>query len=189
MWNHTSYSIKNKMFSLLAPEFWISGSDEQPIFKARKKAFKLREDLPLMTADGKTEVLRIKARQIFDFGVVYDLFDSVTQQRLGALRRKGLRSMVRDLWEVLDFDDQVIGTIEEDNWGLALLRRLPILNMIPQHYHAHVNGQLVARLRRNTYILRNKMHLSMEPGTSQKLDTRFWVATLLLLFAVEGQQK
>ena len=42
-------------------------------------------------------------------------------QKAGTLRRKGLRSLLRDEWEVLDTNDRVIGQLFEDSIGLALL--------------------------------------------------------------------
>ena len=71
--------------------------------------------------------LSIKARNVVDFSASYDVIDSKTGNKLGALRRKGWASILRDSWEVLDADDVVIGKIEEDSMGideLAMRRAL-----------------------------------------------------------------
>ena len=47
--------------------------------------------------------------------------------------------MLQDEWEVLDTQDQVVGTLFEDNLGLALLRRFLLSSLLPQNYD--VGGQ------------------------------------------------
>jgi len=188
MFDQTTYLLKNKLFSFVSMQYFLCDGQGNKLGRVKKKAFKLKEDIRLCDESNLDhELLQLKARQIIDFGVTYDVIDSQTQQRIGALRRKGLRSMLRDAWEILNYDDQVIGKIHEDSWGMAFIRRF-VFGLIPQKYHAEVNGQVVARFRRNTYILRDKLQLTIEPDGTKVLDTKFWVAAAILLFAVEGGQ-
>jgi len=60
--------------------------------------------------------------------------DSAYNQKVGALRRRGLQSILRDEWEVLDANDNVIGKLFEDSMGLALLRRFLLGSWLPQNY-------------------------------------------------------
>ena len=58
----------------------------------KQKAFKLKEDIRLYTGeDMQTEVLSIQARQVLDFSAAYDVIDSATRMKVGALKRKGMR--------------------------------------------------------------------------------------------------
>jgi hypothetical protein len=89
------------------------------------KAWKLREDVRVYSDKSKSnELLRIHARNIIDFGVTYDIFDSQTDAQLFSMRRKGLKSaFLRDEWEVKDAQDQPLATLLETSSSLALLRR------------------------------------------------------------------
>jgi hypothetical protein len=64
----------------------------------KMKAWKLREDIRLYTDESmQTELLRIHARNIIDFGATYDVVDSFSNQIVYSLKRKGLKStFVRD---------------------------------------------------------------------------------------------
>ena len=54
--------------------------------------------------------------------------------KIGVLRRRGLKSLLKDEWEILNAADQQIGTVQEDSWLMATLRRF-LTNLIPQTYH------------------------------------------------------
>ena len=70
---------------------------------SEQKMFRLKEDIRIYGDESKTqEVLSIQARQIMDFSAAYDVVDTQMNQKVGALRRKGWSSLVRDEWEVLD---------------------------------------------------------------------------------------
>src|SRR5574338_39298 len=100
---------------------------------SEQKMFKWREDIRVYSDENKTqEVLSIKARQIVDFSAAYDVVDTELNQKVGALRRRGLRSILRDEWEVLDANDNLIGQLFEDSVGLALLRRFLLGTFLPQ---------------------------------------------------------
>ncbi len=186
--NHSSYVIKRKLFTLLSQKYRIFDPQGNMVFFAKMKAFKLKEDLRLFHDEAMTqEVIAIKARRIVDFGAAYDIFDPVSQQRLGTLRRKGIRSMVRDQWAILNFDDQEIGTIEEDSWALALVRRF-VWSLLPQNYHITVKGHQIATVKRHISFIAMKISLTILPAAAEKIDTRVLLAATLLLSAVEGGQ-
>ncbi|MCY1083605.1 hypothetical protein [Archangium lansingense] len=64
------------------------------LIQFRTTALKLKEDLRVFTGeDMQQEVFSIKARNILDISATYDVTDSASGQKVGALRRKGLKSM------------------------------------------------------------------------------------------------
>ncbi|HSJ88209.1 MAG TPA: hypothetical protein VK909_13435, partial [Anaerolineales bacterium] len=102
---------------------------------SEQKMFRLREDIRVYGDEGKSqEVLSIKARQILDFSAAYDVLDTEMNQKVGVLRRRGLRSILRDEWEVLDANDRQIGKLFEDSVPMALLRRFLLGSWLPQNY-------------------------------------------------------
>ena len=91
------YTVRRDLFNVWNRKFRISNSQEQPVLYSEMKAMKLKEDIRVYADEGKTrEVLVIKARQILDISATYDVWDAAAQVKVGALRRAGLKSIVRD---------------------------------------------------------------------------------------------
>jgi uncharacterized protein YxjI len=156
---------------------------------SEQKMFRLREDIRVYDGEDKArEVLSIKARQIVDFSAAYDVVDTEMNQKVGALRRKGLRSILRDEWEVLDANDGVIGQLFEDSVGLALLRRLLLGSLLPQNYDMTVGETRVADLKQNFNLFRYELNLDFSMDITHRLDRRVGIAAGILLAAVEGKQ-
>ena len=109
---------------------------------SQQKMFRLREDIRVFSDESQSqELLLIKARSIIDFSAAYDVVDAQSGMAVGVLRRKGLRSIARDEWQVLGAQDQLVGVLQEDGMGLALLRRSVLGSLLPQNYDLLINGQ------------------------------------------------
>jgi uncharacterized protein YxjI len=183
-----SYLIKRQVFALAGTFRFFDPGGNQVMF-SQQKMFKLREDIRVYADEAKTqEVLSIKARQIVDFSAAYDVVDTAMNQKVGALRRKGWSSILRDEWEVLDANDQVIGKLFEDSMGLALLRRFLLGSWLPQNYDLTLGETRVADIKQNFNLFRYELNLDFTMDPSQKLDRRLGIAAGLLLAAVEGRQ-
>lgn len=182
------YLIRRKVLKLLGASFHIYAGEEHLILYANLKAFKLKEDIRLYTGeDMKEEVLLIKARNILDISATYDVYDSETGEKIGALRRKGLKSMLKDEWIFLDRSDKEMGTIKEDNMAMALVRRF-IISLIPQTYDAEINGKKVCTYKQNFNPFVTKVRVDYEKGIEEILDKRLGLAAGVLLCAIEGKQ-
>jgi uncharacterized protein YxjI len=182
------YLIRSKTFSFVHGDFRIFDSTGQLAFFFRKKAFRMKEDIRLYTDESMTtEVLSIQARHVIDFSATYDVVDSTTRAPVGSLRRKGLRSMIRDEWMVLDVQDRQIATIQEDSTGKALLRRF-LSNLIPQSFDVVMNGRKVADIFQHFNPIRFRMTVDFSPDPQRLLDRRLGMAAAILLAAVEGRQ-
>lgn len=184
----TTFLIRRKVFKLAGGAFHIFDPHGQLVMYSHMKAFKLKEDIRLYTGEDKQqELLAIHARQVLDISATYDVTDSSTSEKVGALRRKGMRSLLRDEWLLLDAFDREIGLIREDSMGRALLRRL-LTNLVPQSFDAEMNGQTVATFRQNfnPFVLKLTVDFSADHG--RLLDRRLGLAAALLLCAIEGRQ-
>jgi hypothetical protein len=156
---------------------------------SEQKMFKLREDIRVFADENKSqEVLQIKARQIIDFSAAYDVVDSAYNQKVGALRRKGMKSILRDEWEVLDANDQVIGFLFEDSMGRAMLRRLLLGSLLPQDYDLTVREQRVADFKQRFNPFRYELDVDFSLDPAKALDRRVGLAAGILLAAIEGRQ-
>jgi uncharacterized protein YxjI len=183
-----TYLLKRQVFALTG-KFRIYDPSGNLVMFSEQKMFKLREDIRVYADESKSqEVLSIKARQIVDFSAAYDVVDTAYNQKVGTVRRKGWRSMLRDEWEVLNANDEQIGILFEDNIGLALLRRLLLGSWLPQNYEITLGETRVADLRQNFNLFRYELTLDFSMDPSQRLDRRLGIAAGILLAAVEGRQ-
>lgn len=156
---------------------------------SEQKMFRLKEDIRIYGDESKTqEVLSIQARQIMDFSAAYDVVDVEMNQKVGALRRKGWSSLVRDEWDVLDSSDNVIAKLFEDSIGLALLRRLLLGSWLPQNYDIAMGETRVADLKQRFNLFRYEMDLDFSMDPSSRLDRRIGIAAAVLLATIEGKQ-
>ncbi|MDO9299791.1 MAG: hypothetical protein Q7T89_00345 [Anaerolineales bacterium] len=184
---HNQYVLKRQVFAL-AGKFRVFDPGGNLVLFSQQKMFKLREDIRVYSDESKTqEVLMIKARQIIDFSAAYDVVDSATGQKVGALRRKGLASILRDEWEILDVSDNVIGKLFEDSMGLALLRRF-LSGLIPQNYDITLGTDRVADLKQNFNPFAYQLNVDFSMDIGHRLDHRIGLAAGILLAAVEGRQ-
>ncbi|HSP80983.1 MAG TPA: hypothetical protein VLQ93_20845 [Myxococcaceae bacterium] len=183
------YMIRRKFFKLFGGAFHIYDPAGNVVFYSKMKAFKLKEDLRIYTGEEMAEeVLSIKARSILDFGATYDVTDPATGERVGALRRKGLKSILRDEWLILDANDQEVGTIQEDSIMLALVRRF-LTNLVPQTFKGEMSGEQVLSFRQHYNPFIQKIDLDYSMDTEGRLDRRLGIAAAVLLCAIEGRQQ
>ena len=182
------YLLKRQVFALTG-KFRVYDSMGNLALFSEQKMFRLREDIRVFADEEKTrEALQIKARQIIDFSAAYDVVDSATGQKVGALRRKGLRSILRDEWEILDVNDNVTGLLFEDSPGLAILRRLFLGALLPQNYDITMGGARVADLKQRFNLFAYQLDMDFSMDTANRLDRRLGIAAGILLAAVEGKQ-
>ena len=185
---YPTYLLRRKVLKLFGGSYHIYNPQGEVVFFASLKAFKLKEDIRLYSGeDMQQELLVIQARQILDFSAAYDVVDSSTRQKVGALRRKGLKSIIRDEWMLLDQNDMQIGLIQEDSTVLALVRRF-LTNLIPQSYQVTMNGSVVATMKQNFNPFVFKLTLDFSADHGRAFDRRLGIAAGLLLCAIEGRE-
>lgn len=173
----------------LTPQFYFQDSNGNTLAFLRKKPFSWKDDIRLFTDPTLSmELLNIKARKILDWGSAFDVTDSINSQRVGVLKRKGWKSMLRSEWTIMDATDQEIGRIQESSAFMAFLRRF-ISNLLPQTYIFELHGQAVgtASQRLNFFVPRMVADFSNDPG--RLFDRRLAVAAMVLLMSVEGRQR
>ncbi|HXD11895.1 MAG TPA: hypothetical protein VN653_17645 [Anaerolineales bacterium] len=188
IFQHPKYLLKRQAIALTGKFRFYDPMGNLVLF-SEQRMFKLREDIRVYSDENKMqEVLSIKARQILDFSAAYDVVDTELNQKVGALRRKGLRSILRDEWEVLDAGDNVKGLLFEDSMGLALLRRFLLGSWLPQNYDISFGDVRVADLQQNFNLFRYELNLDFSMDTNRLLDRRLGIAAGILLAAVEGRQ-
>jgi uncharacterized protein YxjI len=186
------YAVNRKVFKLVGGAFFVRDAAGTLVAYSEQKAFKLKEDIRIYADEAKTvELMSIAARQIMDFSAAYDVVDSASGAKIGAMRRQGGKSLLRDEWDVLDTADNKIGTLIEDSLGLALLRRL-LTNLVPQRYDvffpAVEGGTKVASMDQAFNPFAYRLDIDFTFDTAQQFDRRLGIAASILLAAIEGRQ-
>jgi hypothetical protein len=187
----TSFMVRRKVLKIFGGAFHVYDAADNIIGYSKLKAFKLKEDIRLYTNEEMTtELLTIKARSVIDFGATYDVFDAQQQVKVGALRRKGLKSMIRDEWLILDVNDREIGLIQEDSMLLGLVRRfVEIASLfLPQKYSVTLFGQPVGIFKQNFNPFVYKLVADLSLDTAVRFDRRLALASAILMAAIEGKQ-
>ncbi|MHC4203393.1 MAG: hypothetical protein ACYSTT_01995 [Planctomycetota bacterium] len=183
------YMIRRKILTIFGAKFHVYNTTGELILFSKQKAFKLKEDIRIFTDESMSaERLVIKARQIVDFSAAYDVVDQAENRKIGTLRRKGWKSIVRDSWEFLSEDDQPIAMLVEDSMLMSLLRRF-LCNLIPQTYHVRQNGKTLITYKQNFNPFVLKLRVIIEPDSRGIIDPRLVLAGGILLAAIEGRQK
>jgi hypothetical protein len=180
------YYLKRNLLKLLGSEFFIYDPHQKLLFTA-VRPIKLRDEITIFADDSKTvAALVIKARQnvLLDFNGVFDIFDSITQSRIGVMKRKAVNSIVRDEWEICDGNEFTIATLIEDSLMLSLLRRFAT-NLIPQNYDILVNGSPLVDLRQNFNPFSYHLNIEMKGP----FDARLAIASAVLLASIDGKQR
>jgi uncharacterized protein YxjI len=185
----SNYLLKRQVFAMTGKLRFYNPNNDLVLY-VEQKMFRLREDIRVFGDEGKTqELLLIQARNIIDFSAAYDVIEAANGQKVGTLRRKGLKSMFRDEWEVLDAADQPIGMLFEDSVGQALLRRFLLGSFLPQNYDITIGDERVADLRQKYNLFSYQMILDFSMDTANKLDRRLGIAATILLAIIEGKQR
>lgn len=187
----TNFLFTRQALKLVGAAFTVTNSNGSVALYADQKAFKLKEDFRIYNSKDKAvEVMRIAARSILDFSAAYDVFDSATNSKIGTLKRSGMKSMVRDEWQILDAQDREMGKIEEDSMVLALARRFVklIALLVPQKYTISLGNRVVGQFAQtfNPFIMKIEADFSADP--TGILDRRLALAAGVLMCAIEGKQ-
>src|SRR5437868_12502039 len=147
---HSSYTLVRPLFSwrrvyrVYAPDGSLSAVVEQPWFR-------LRTELTLYADESESQpILIIKNRRFAAVNMEHDLFDAQTGVRLGVVRTRGLRSLFRDTWDILDAQERPAGMMVED--GAFFWRR--IIKLIPGRHHIELGGREVARITQVLHFFR-----------------------------------
>jgi uncharacterized protein YxjI len=188
---HDTYLLRKKFFKLLGAAFHIYDPAGNLVLYVKQKAFKLKEDIRVYTDESLSiELLRITTQSVFDIAGTYAVIDSTTGETVGTLKRRALKSMLKDEWAILDKSGAEVGKIEEDSMLRAIVRRFIdlVTLFMSQAYNVFMNGTSVARFQQNYNIFVPKITLDFSPDRQNLLDARLGLSAAILLCAIEGRQ-
>ena len=123
----------------MASDFNITDKNGNYVAYVRQKMFRLKEDVIVFSDESRTkELFNIKANQWIDFNASYMMTDLLTGKKFGSLARKGVRSIWKARYDIIDENDKPIYQINEDNGWIkvfdSFLGEIPILGMLTGYF-------------------------------------------------------
>ena len=180
--------------STLSSDFNISDKNGNSLAYVRQKLFKLKEDVVVYNNESRTqENFRIRANQWIDFNSSYAITDH-TGKNLGKIARKGMRSIWKATYFILDaFDNQKYKVQEENAWVKIIdgfFTEIPILGIFTGYffnptYIVHDNkGKEIYRLKKMPSFFGRKFQLDQIKDIADE-DETLVVLSLMMMVLLE----
>lgn len=182
---HPVLTIKRPFWSLLGRKFHVYAPDGSLVAFVKHPLLKLKQEFTIYTDESETvPLLHVKGRQLIALNMSFDVFDAATGQMVGSIRRRGLKSIFRDTFELLAPNEQVVGVCEEE--GAAFLRRLfPILL---GKWKIELGGQLVGQIRQVFRFFVKEFTLDLTQNQN-RIDPRFAIALGIFALMMESARE
>jgi hypothetical protein len=163
----------------------------------KQKAFRLREDITIFSDEAQTqELYRIRTRQIIDFGASYQI-SLPDGTALGAVRQRGMRSLWKATYDIVDAGGQELGLIhEQDAWVKVLdgiVGELPFIGFViaqwinPTYLIDGVDGTTYLRLRKRPSLIERRFVLEQEAPLPPRLEQLALPAALMVVLLERGR--
>lgn len=177
------YTIKRKFWSVFERVFRVFTPDGQLFMYIQHPIFRLREEFVVYADEAQTRpLLRLKSRQVIAINFSYDITDANTGELLGTVQKKGLRSIIRDKFILLDASGQEIGYAEEQ--GASLLRRF--IPLLTSKHAIFADGQQVAFIQQVFRFFTKEFGVTLQPS---RFEPRFVLAVALLALISESRRE
>ncbi len=184
---HGQYVIKRPWLSWFERTFRVFAPDGSLALFVRHPILKLRGEWQIFGDEAQSQALvKVKAQQVVALNYVYDLTDETTGERIGAVRSKGLKSILRDQIEIMDASGQVIGHLIEK--GAALLRRF--IPLLTSKHDIEIGGHVVATVRQKFRFFIKEFHVDQTIVVlGDDVDPRLVLTCALLALVNESNRE
>lgn len=181
----------------LSPQVSVTDASGGLVFYVKQKAFKLKESVSVFADAQRTRpVATISADRMLDISGTYRFADP--QGRVfGAVRRKGLRSIWKAHYEMIDTDDRLVGSIREDNAWVkffdGVLSQIPVLAAFsgllfhPSYTVTRADGSVLLRMKKLPAFFEGRFRIDKvgEPATVEEGNA---VLSLLMMLLLERRR-
>lgn len=141
----------------LANDFTINDRNGASLAYVRSKIFKLKDSVEVFKDTTKKEVIyNINANKWIDFNASFKITEPNGDQ-IGRIARKGMRSIWKSTYNVIDKQDQQLFTITEENawtkfWD-NMVGEIPIIGMFTGYF---LNPKYIVKDKNDNIIFRLK---------------------------------
>lgn len=122
----------------VAPQIRVTDASGASVFYVHQKAFKFKEAVTVYRDESKgTALYTIAADRVLDFNAVYRIRDGLGRE-VGALARKGRRSIWRARYDILDPEGRSVFRVHEDSAMTkvldSLLQQVPLIGSFAGYF-------------------------------------------------------
>lgn len=175
----------------LAPQIKVTDAAGETVCYVKQKMFKLREAVDVFTDETRTEKLcEIKADRIIDFSAKYTFF-LPNGEAFGAVRRKGMRSIWRAHYEILDHETPELEIREENGWVKVMdgfFGGLPIIGAFAGYVFHPVyliktigSEEIMARVKKQPAFWEGKFTIERTGAIDDGDQLRVMLSTLMMV--------
>ena len=174
----------------LNPQVKVSDASGQVVLYTKQKAFKLKEAVTVFADVEQTRPLyTINADRVLDFNAKYNIADTAGRH-LGAVARKGRKSLWRAQYEVTDGGGRAMTIQEENGWvkvGDALFGEIPLLGIFsgyifnPSYLLTDAAGAPLMRLSKQPAFMEGKFRVERLAQMSEPDETRAVLSFLMMV--------
>lgn len=174
----------------LAPQIYVRDGAGQVRMYVKQKLLKLKEQVTVFADESQSQPLyHIAANKVIDWSAQYN-FTTPDGTRIGAVRRKGMKSLFKAHYEILRGDD-LLFTLREENplakIGDALFGQIPVLGILagyvfhPKYIVARTDGTLVMRATKQPALFEGKYSIDKLAEISPEEEGLSALSILMLL--------
>ena len=193
--DHDRFVLRQRI-RLVINQYEFSLTDRDPAFCFVEQArFKFKEDIRFYADDRKTaEVMRIRARQVFDPWATYDV-TAADGSKIGEIQKAFGRSLLRSTFLIHAPGGTV--TAYEQSLPVAVFRRavgfVPFIGdfadwlPIPYHFVFERDGQILGVHKRRIGRFRDVYDIDMSADAARSLDRRLVLAAAVGMDALQAR--
>jgi uncharacterized protein YxjI len=174
----------------------VTDSNGNLIFYVKQKMFKLKESVTIFADVNQTMPLyTMNADRVLDFSASYHFADNKGVS-IGAVRRKGMRSLWKARYDILNGGGPAMTIQEVNPWSKvldALFCEIPIVGMLsgyvfhPEYVVARQDGTAVMRLKKEPAFFQGKFSIEKIAILSEQEETRV-LLSLIMMVLLERQR-
>ncbi len=185
-------TMRFKIFAI-APQISVTDVAGEEVCYVRQKLLRLKEAVAVFkTSAMKDQLCDIKADRIIDWSASYH-FTDMSGETFGAVRRKGMRSIWKAHYEILDENDQHFATVSEENPMAkvfdSMLGEIPLVGLLtgyvfqPRYLVSGTSGTPMLRLEKQRGFLESRfvIHKLAELDPVEELRTLMSLLMMTLL--------
>lgn len=174
----------------LAPQISVTDAGGNLVFYVKQKLMKLKESVTVFGDVERTETLyNINADQVIDFSARYHFTDA-DGTKVGAVQRRGMKSLWRAHYDIVDGDRTVFEIREANPWTKvadSLLGEIPVLGMFtgylfhPAFVITQAGGMPVMRLEKQAAFLESKFTITKQADLTPYEETQVLLSLLMMV--------
>jgi hypothetical protein len=180
----------------LAPQIYVRDAGGQVRMYVKQKLMKLKEQVTVFADEKQAQPLyHIAANKVIDWSAQYN-FSTPDGTQIGAVRRKGMRSLWRAHYEIVR-DGQVLFNLREENpWakvGDAIFSDIPVIGMLagyvfhPKYLVTRADGTPVVRASKQAALWEGKYSVDRLAELTPE-EEGLSVLSLLMLLLLERRR-